>query len=174
MAPRDVGSFIHQLWGHHIEFAYTVRQDFSVTVGFSLTGKPYSFNLTRWKGPSAQAKFLNLFFKSKRRDARTYGTTAIDEDGLPSYAMSEEQRIAAVVQASKDVIWTLDRIVHEFERSVLDYAVWYREKHPETNTYGELITLMCCHAIVHSDFMAPNISYPLVRFPDEQTGDECV
>lgn len=165
--PRDVGSFIKGLGGQDLEFTYTVRGDYSVTLGFTVRGKPYSFNLTRWKGATAQARFLGLFFAHKPRDAGLFGAEVTGQDDLPVYRMTEEQRIAAVVQASKDVIWTLDRITHEFERSVLDYAVWYREKHPETNTYSELITLVCCHAIVHSDFMAPNISYPLVQFAEE-------
>jgi hypothetical protein len=166
MAPRDVGSFVADLLGQHIEFSYSVKQDYSVNLEFSLHGKPYSFNLTRWKGSVAQAKFLGLFFQSGQRDATEYGNITIDGDGLPVYYMTEEQRIAAVLQASRDIISTLDLIVKAFERSVLDYAVWYREKHQETNTYGELITLMCCHSIVHSYFMAPNITYPLIQFPE--------
>jgi hypothetical protein len=78
--------------------------------------------------------------------------------------MEDEHRVAAVVQACKDVIHTLDRILAAYERSVLDYACWYREKHPETDTYSQLITLVCCHCIVHSDFLAPNLNYELVVF----------
>ena len=171
MSPRDVGSFVAPLVGQDIEFGFSVHQDYSVGVEFSLHGKPYSFNFTRWKGATAQAKFLGLFFRSKQRDSIEFGSITLDTGGLPVFNMTEQQRIAAVAQASRDIITTLDLIVHEFERSVLDYAVWYREKHPETSTYGELITLMCCHSIVHSDFMAPNIMYPVIQFVDDQSGD---
>lgn len=171
MAPRDVGSFIASLTGHDIEFRYSVKQDYSVSLEFMLHGKPYSFSFTKWKGAIDQAKFLSSFFRSRERDAEQYGIASVDSNGLPVFTMTEEQRVAAVVQASRDVITTLDMIVHEFVRSVLDYAVWYREKHPESNTYGELITLVCCHSIVHSDFMAPNITYPLIQFPDDQSGE---
>ena len=78
--------------------------------------------------------------------------------------MTHAQRIAAVVQGATDVTSTLNTIVHEFPRSVLDYATWYCDTHPETNTYRELITLVCCEAIVDSKFTAPNVTFPLLQF----------
>ena len=50
----------------------------------------------------------------------------------------------------------------------LDYVCWHREKHPETDTYAQLITLVCCHCIVHADFLAHNLNYELILFPDRE------
>lgn len=167
MAPLASSQFIAHLSDNDVRFDYTVYQDYAMVVSFTLRSKAYSFNLTRWKGARAQFKFLDSFHSFMVRDETMFGSRIVEEDGI-RFDMSVEQRINAVVQGAIDVIFTLNKIVHAFERSVLDYAVWYREKRPQTDTYSQLITLMCCHSIVHSDFMAPGIAYPLVQFADEE------
>ena len=170
MPSKAIGSFFSSLLGSDIEFRYTVHQDWSASIGFTLFGKLYSFSCTRWKGVAAQTKFLGLFFRARERDSEVHGAVNVGENDLLNFNINDEQRVAIIVQACRDVITTLHMILQNFERSVLDYAVWYREKHPETNTYGELITLVCCHCIVHTDFMSPNLMYDLIQFPDEQLG----
>ncbi len=165
MAPREQGMFHALLQDHPVGYRYSVHRDFSVSLEFTLRGRPYSFRLTKWK-QGGQATFLPLFFQHEPRDPATFGSMTMSEDLTPSYDQSEAQHVAAVVRAAKDVVRCLDQILRAYERSVLDYAVWYREKHPETGTYNQLITLVCCHCIVHSDFLAPAISYPLLTFTD--------
>ena len=68
------------------------------------------------------------------------------------------------MQAVLDIIRHLDEIWKANKRVVLDYAVWYREKHKEDDTYTQFIQLVTCHCIVHSDFLAPGVTYPIVPF----------
>lgn len=167
MAPWCQTAFVLPVRGYATSFSCTVHEDFRASICFSFFGKPYSFSCTRWKGTVAQTKFLTLFFDGYSRAPEMFGRMIIpvEEGGIATFDMNEDQRVAAVVQACKDVIFTLDLILSSYECSVLDYACWYREKHPETDTYSQLITLVCCHCIVHSDFLAPNISYELVVYP---------
>jgi hypothetical protein len=52
------------------------------------------------------------------------------------------------------------------QREIIDYAVWYREriKGDETTLYSKYITVMTCHNIVHTSFMAGRVTYDLVEF----------
>ena len=64
-----------------------------------------------------------------------------------------------------DIMRHLDQIFTAHKRSVLDYAVWYREKkHKDADTYAHFIQLVTCHCIVHADFLAPGITYDVVPF----------
>ena len=163
MAPREQGTFVVTLQGSQVACSYTVHHDYAVALEFNLRGKPYSFRLTKWK-QKGQATFMPLFFNHCARDQAAFGTLTYSADMLPSYQQTEAQHVAVVVQATKDVMLCLDQIVHAFERSVLDYAVHYREKHQETDTYAQYITLVCCHCITHSDFLAPQVTWPLLQF----------
>lgn len=163
MAPRGHGEFETVLQGSRVRCGYTVHQDFAVALEFQLRGRPYSFRLTKWK-QRGQGGFLPLFFDYRVRDAATFGTMRYDADTLPVYERTEAQHVAVVVQAAKDVMRCLDQIVGTLERSVLDYAVFYRERHTETNTYSQYITLVCCHCITHANFLAPQVNWPLVQF----------
>ena len=76
-----------------------------------------------------------------------------------------EQKVNAVLQAVKDIFACLDKICVKYQRSVLDYALWYREKHrPATCSYSHFITLVTCHCLARVDFLAPNIAWDLVQF----------
>ena len=68
------------------------------------------------------------------------------------------------LQAVLDIIRHLDQIFQANKRVVLDYAVWYRDKNKEVDTYTQFIQLVTCHCIVHSDFLAPGVTYPIVHF----------
>ena len=163
MAPRLTGEFKQMLQDIEIQFRFSVKQDYAVSLEFTMRGKPYSFNLIRWK-QKGQSKFLPLFHEHSGRVLEEFGQIIYTDDMMPVFQMTEDQHVAAVLQATKDVLTTLDKIVQHYERSVLDYCVWYRENHQETGTYSELITLMCCHCVVHSNFLAPNISYEIIKF----------
>lgn len=69
-----------------------------------------------------------------------------------------------LMQAVVDIMCHLDQIFRANKRSVLDYAVWYREKHKDADTYAQLIQLVTCHCIVHADFLAPGVTYDIVPF----------
>jgi hypothetical protein len=81
--------------------------------------------------------------------------------------MTRNQKIRMVRQACEDLMQCLDLLVQKYARSILDYAVWYREKHTESDTYCEYITLVCAHSIAHTKFLAPNVRWELVRFPHQ-------
>ena len=67
-------------------------------------------------------------------------------------------------QVVLDMMRHLNQIFTANKRSLLDYAVWYREKHKELDTYAQFVQLTTCHCIVHADFLAPGLSYPIVPF----------
>ena len=68
------------------------------------------------------------------------------------------------LQAAKDVMSTLGKILKVHGRAVLGYAIWYRQNHEGSLTHSAYITRDTCHQIAHINFMAPNVQWTLVRF----------
>lgn len=132
------------------------------TATFTYMHRPYEFEMTKWSG-TGQASFLlriNEYYSNHPTAPQSFGTVAAD--GTPT--VDHNQRIAAAVRAAEDVFLTLNLILDVHGREILDYAVWYRERHPEVDTYAKLITLVTCHCIIHSDFLAGTVAYELVQF----------
>jgi hypothetical protein len=145
----------------HVDLA--IKASYEASFNFNLYGSPYTFTVTRWSRRGF-AKFATLFFNYAERDAAQFGGISEGADGAVVFNMSTEQKLAIIVQGVKDIMRCLDIIVSKYQRSVLDYAVWYRERCQPDEPYENFITLYACHCIVHSDFLAPNIAWDVVRF----------
>jgi len=133
-------------------------------IDFTIHGTPYTFTITKWQSKLLRG-FLERFHAYTPRDEVQFGHMEVDEEGNTNLVMNLDQKINTVVQASKDVLGCLDKISNYYKRSVLDYAVWYREKYPVMEErYNQLITKLTCHLIVHTDFLAPNLHWDVVEF----------
>lgn len=152
-----------QMLGVGIHVCISVRQNYATSIDFTLFGKPYTLNVTAWQSRGL-AKFLGLFHSHSQRDVSTYGEILVSPDGVTDFRMNVMQKGNAVIQASKDIMTCLSKITHQYRRSVLDYAVWYRERHAEEDTYSEYIARRTSHCIVHADFMAPDVAWNVVLF----------
>jgi hypothetical protein len=140
----------------------TVQQTYTATVDFTYCGNPYTFNITKWR--SSQLKnFLLLFHRHCQRDPQRFGSTAETTDDC-IVLMDVEQKTNAIIHACKDIILYLSDVIQEQGRAVLDYGVWYREKHPEQDTYAEYIMKVTCHCIVHSDFFNHKLIWNVTPF----------
>ena len=71
--------------------------------------------------------------------------------------MTTDQKIAAVFQACKDVVICLDRILSVHQSSVVAYARWYREEHPDDTDYSSLISSVTCQCIADVNLMSSRI-----------------
>lgn len=140
----------------------TVTQSYAATINFTLFGKPYTFTITKWQA-RGQANFIRLFY-SLPRDANVFGAPMFNDEGMLVQAPSVRQKTQAIIQACQDVLACVNAIFHRHGRSLLDYAVWYRERHPEEDTYSQYITKITAHCIVHADLLAPNVAWELVLF----------
>ena len=155
--------FTTAIMGRCISVNLTIRMSYEASFDFTLYGAPYSFTVTRWSRRGF-ATFAAMFFDHKARDATEFGIYEEAADGTPSFNMSTPQKLNVVTQGVKDIMRCIDLILTMYQRSVLDYAVWYREKHPSTETYVDFITVYACHCIVQAHFLAPNITWELVKF----------
>lgn len=158
-------AFAATIFGSSVSVSLTISVSYEASFDFSMNGVPYSFTVTRWSRRGF-AKFASMFFEHKARDAVEFGTLVEAADGTPVFTMTTAQKLNVITHGVKDIMRCIDTIVSRYQRSVLDYAVWYREKHPATDTYVDFITLYACHCMVHADFLAPNISWEVVKFSD--------
>lgn len=128
------------------------------TADFRYMNQMYSFELNAWKGRG----FTPFSSKLVAAYGSGQGFGSIDAEGHVDASADEKE--ASVLQAVKDIFRYLNQIVLHQGRSVLDYAVWYRENHKERDTYEQTIQLVTCHCIVHSDFMQGDITWHVVPF----------
>ncbi|PNW72677.1 hypothetical protein CHLRE_15g640550v5 [Chlamydomonas reinhardtii] len=149
--------------GVAVEVKLTIRATYVASFDFTMHGSPYTFLVTKWSSRGF-AKFATLFFNATTWDPTKFGTFSEADDGTVSFSMDTSKKLNMVEQGVKDILSCIDLIGCHYQRSVRDYAVWYREKHPELDTYVQYITRAACCAIAHVDFLAPNITWDLVQF----------
>lgn len=183
LVARNV-QFSGQILGNAIPIDINILNTYKSTIDFTLFGSTYTFTIEKWAKRGLNS-FLRLFH-SIARDAVLYGVMTEDatgnyqfyEDytdlhdngdgtftaGASAKALTLIQKLNIVEQGCRDVISCLNQIGTMHQRSILEYCVWYREGHPVPGTYSEYITLVTSHSVVHSDFMAPNVTWSLVEF----------
>lgn len=141
-----------------------IMSNYRAVATFTYSNRPYTFEVTKWSGQGL-ARFLPLALV-----CRPDPNLPMAADGtIP--AVSQQQRVAIVIQGARDVLATIDTILTRHGRGILDYAVWHRENATTADrfyglegTYEAYVTLIACHAIVHMDFMAPNVQWAVVHF----------
>jgi hypothetical protein len=151
------------IMGVEVEVKLTIWDTFEATFDFSMQGSPYTFVIRKWSRQGF-AKFATLFFSAAPRDAMIYGSFSEATDGHVNFSMDTAQKINIIEQGVKDILICIDKIGCHYQRCILDYAVWYRENHPETETYEQYVTRVACCAMVNAEFLAPNINWEIVRF----------
>jgi hypothetical protein len=143
---------------------YTIKATFEASLNFSMHGDAHSFFVTKWS-KKGFSNFARAFFQWGPRDEGMFGSMTIDDDGTPDFSkLTTQNKVAIVEQGLKDIMRCLNLIATKYKRSVIDYAVWYRERHDSYDAYDLYITLLACHLIVHTDFLAPDVVYDIVRF----------
>ena len=140
----------------------SILRNYNTSIDMNLHGSMYTFNITRWMGGGMS--FFMTLFHSIPREAAMFGSVVAGIDGVTYLDANVEQKLAAVKQACSDIVSCLNKIADVHKRGVMDYAVWYVNKHKEETTYSEFITLRTCQGIVTSDFLAPNVSWDLIQF----------
>lgn len=140
-----------------------IDQNYATEMDFTLAGRPYTFRVTAWHTVAFHF-FLVLFHQHTQRDPGEFGVSTKTEDGFPDFEMNVKQMDNAILQACKDVMFCLDEIAAEDAHSVLDYALWYREKGSRERTYSKHIARVTCNCVVDSHFVVPDIEWEEVVF----------
>jgi hypothetical protein len=151
------------IMGLKIDVKLTIWDNYLTSFDFTILGSPYTFVITKWSGRGF-AKFGTLFFNASERDTQQFGTFGQSSDGTVHFSMDAEQKLNMIKQGVKDILTCIDKICCHYQQSVLDYAVWYNEKHPEMDSYEQYITRVTCRAIAQVEFLAPNVNWDVVRF----------
>jgi len=146
-----------------VEVKLTITDTYAAAFDLTLHGSPYTFLIWSWSGRGF-AKFGTLFFKASERDPTQFGRFSKAPDGTVSFSMDTVQKLNMIEQGVKDILACIDKISCHYHCSVLDYAVWYREKHPEVDSYEQYITRAACCAMVDVEFIAPNVNWDVVLF----------
>lgn len=142
--------------GHHTPVTIVIdRQTYEADINFLYATVQYTFRVVKWSGRGMWT-FLNLFHEHEDRDPNMFGSI----DGV----LTGSQKMSCVLRASIDVMMCLSKITTHMKSSVLDYAVYYRERKGSCETYSKYITAVTCHNIVHAHFTCAYISWPVIEF----------
>lgn len=164
------GDFSQRMFNTSIMFRYTVSSSYVLRADFTLGGRTYTFNMSRWSGRGL-SKFLTLFFEYKKRDEKLHGILKVSKNGS-EFLMNSKQKLQVILQAARDVLTTIDLFYHVHGRGIVDYCIWYREAHESVETYAKYVTIVACHCVVHSELLAPQITWKLVTFPEAVLGGD--
>ena len=151
-----------------IDVDFKINANNSATAHFIYLGAEYNFTMTRWQQKSFSAfrsKFHQIY-----TDTKKYGSSEIDPDtgDVVSSTCTSDQNKAIVLRAIKDIFLYLDVLLQTQPKSILDYAVWYREKHgSDVCTYADYVQLVTCHCIVQSDFLVGSVCWEVQEFVSE-------
>lgn len=162
----DEGSFRMTIADIHVDVQFRTLGNQETYIDFVFFQHSYSFHITKWSR-SGINRFCDAFVQHYGKgENNKYGEEQADiVTGEPTVVCrTVEQRKNCLRQAIRDVMETLGKIFIVHGRGVLDYAVWYRENKQDESNYDLYITRICCHCIVHSNFIAPNADYTIVRF----------
>ena len=140
-----------------INLAYRPRGEIHVT--FTFMRIVYTFEFKSFSGRGT-TQFLETFFEIERDQNvfGRFGSTGLYEGDADKI---QNCRLVAIVDAFK----TLDLITTKYQRSTIEYAIWFREtgfKHSQQD-YGDYIAKMVCHCIVHQSFTQPDFLYDVVK-----------
>jgi hypothetical protein len=177
--------FQQNVMGNTIPVDVSIENTYKAAIDFTLFTIPYTFTIDRW-ARRGLAGYLRHFHDHVPRDVATYGYRVVDVNGAETIyedgtditdngagtftvgptakAMNQGQKLNCIEQGCRDIIVCLGQIGAAHQRSMLEYAVWYRENHQTPANYSQFITLVTCHNIVHGDFMAPNVNWTVVEF----------
>jgi hypothetical protein len=145
-----------------IEVEVDLRQNYAADLGFIFNRQWCNFSLTKWTGRGF-VSFMEKFHAYKKpQDSIDYGE--FNKDG---YHGTRQQKANMVKHAIDDVLKMVENIMRKHARSLIDYAIWYRDKAPRDNTYEDLIGVQACHLIVHCNLLAPNTTFTKVLLDDK-------
>jgi hypothetical protein len=152
------GEFTCTVADVNIRVEVIIKRSWATFMHFTLLGKLYTFEVTRWRARGLST-FCNLLIQ-RYPDGR-FGT--LDEFGQLPADFGDERRRAAVFQGCRDIMTLVNGVFTKYKRNVMDYAVWYRENHKETDTYEQYISLVACHCICHADMWGADMNWEIVR-----------
>lgn len=171
--------------GNAIPVEVNIENTFKAYIDFSLFGTAYTFAIERWARRGLNG-YLTFFHSFAARDMTQFGLKTEDSSGVVNFYADDTdlvqntdgtytvgpgakpitlyQKLNCIEQGCRDIITCLGQIGNTHQRSMMEYAVWFREVYQTPADYADFITLMTCHSIMHSDFMAPNIVWTLIKF----------
>lgn len=160
----DIGNFATALGDVGITVQYQINADHKATATFSYLSRSYSFKMSKWSGKNQFTDF-QIKFHQVYTDTSKFGSSGKDANGNVVPNTSPSQQTAIVAQAIQDVFRYLEQLLHAQQKAIIDYACWYRERHGKSFAkYEDYIQLVTTHCIVHSEFLAPNVSWNVTPF----------
>lgn len=176
------GTFRTSIMGHRTRVDIRIRDNYEVKASFTCQGTRYEFIMKKWSMTGtdvtrAISTFNHFAFLVDQRFGEQAAFGTLHTETLPDGSISQsvqrsrEQITNILKYATVSVFICTEQILGQHRRCVLDYAIFHRERGRQA-TFEEYVHSVACHCLVHSNFHAPNMSYPLVDYcSDEQPFD---
>jgi len=133
--------------GVNINVSVQIEDSYHTTIQFNYMTKRYTFFITEWGGQyisDVRNSFMEYYKGIDNRD---------------------ETR-SIILQMSRDIFKTLEKILISYRRCIYGYALWYKglSSMRHKKTYVQRITLITCNCIVRYSFTSPVVQWDLVEF----------
>jgi hypothetical protein len=148
VGPIHYYSFTETILSSSANINLTVFGNLRIEMVFTWERTSYNFIITKWMGVKFQTS-ARAFLQHTNRDSSKFGS--FKEDG--AVAITTRQRRELLIQFCFDFVSTIKMIISNYPSSLLDYAVWYRDKRPRDpcrSDYTELVTVTACECLINA------------------------
>ncbi|KAI3647666.1 hypothetical protein MP228_007887 [Amoeboaphelidium protococcarum] len=150
------------LLGENVAVEMLVNGYWEVILDFSWRRDPFTSIIKSWSRRLLNG-FLALFHGHSQRDANSFGTMT-DEDVVH---MSLQQKKNAITHAVRDLFVILGELIIANGRSLIDYAIWFRDRRGgDKSSYPLQLEQIACNCVIHGEILAPNIGWKDVVLPE--------
>lgn len=173
------GTFTTPIAAVDSKVEYKIRNNYEVRATFRSQGSDYEFIMNRWTKTAADVKkpvstfdkFAQLILDRYSEDTTLFGNITTTGNST-SYNYGQTEIINMLKYSMRQVFICAEEIILTHRRTLLDYAIYHREhsRYRNPGTYEEYIHLVACHCLVHSNYLAPGIQYPVVEYADTAQG----
>lgn len=161
------GSFTTKIARNDTKVNLKILNNYEVKATFTSRGQEYTFKMLRWKEENKKPissfnKFAQLLLERFGDTSDNFGKVTTD-GSTQTIEITKEQTINILKYACVDVFMCAEEIIVAHRRSLLDYCVYHIEREV-ADTYEKYIHLVACNCLVHSNFLAPSVTFPEVEF----------
>jgi hypothetical protein len=175
------GTFTTPILAIDTKINYKILNNYEARTSFRFFGSDYEFCMNKWiNSPINKNEYTNTFDKFAQlvldkfsKVSSCFGFISKYNDSI-SYHYNEDHIIQMIQYSIWQIFVCVDEIVQKYFKDILDYAN-YHLKHQNLNNYEEFIHWMACHCLLNSNFLAPDIEYPIIEYvlsPQSYNGAE--
>jgi hypothetical protein len=148
---------------------YEIHDNYEIKATFrSPRSIAYKFIMNKWvENNHAFNTFARLILNTFSEETTSFGSITRTNDSI-SYNYGQNEIVNMLKYSMLQVFICTEEIIIMHQRTLLDYAMYHRDRFGYPNTYEEYIHLVACQCLVDSSYFVPGIDFPVVEYVDTE------